>query len=151
LYSYRRGVLESRAVDEAVPGWFPSGSHEHSVPSRLEAWRPILERGGTLIGAFDGETLAGIAIYRPHLAEGTANLAVLHVSRIHRRKGIASLLTDEVARLARADGARRLYVSATPSESAVGFYRSHGFVPTDEPDEALFALEPEDIHMLLEL
>jgi hypothetical protein len=24
-------------------------------------------------------------------------------------------------------------------------------VPTDEPDEAMFALEPEDIHMILEL
>jgi ribosomal protein S18 acetylase RimI-like enzyme len=151
VYSYRRGVLASRAVDDAVPTWFPSGSHEHSVPSRVQAWRPILERGGTLIGAFDAETLAGVAIYRPRLAEGTANLSVLHVSRSFRRKGVASLLTEEVARLARADGARRLYVSATPSESAVGFYRSHGFVPTDEPDEAMFALEPEDIHMILEL
>ena len=48
-------------------------------------------------------------------------------------------------------GARRLYVSATPSGPTVEFYRSHGFEPTDEPDEALFALEPDDIHMILEL
>jgi ribosomal protein S18 acetylase RimI-like enzyme len=80
-----------------------------------------------------------------------ANLAVLHVSRSHRRRGVGSRLAAEVARLARADGARRLYVSATPSESAVSFYRSHGFVPTDEPDERLFALEPDDVHMTLEL
>lgn len=58
---------------------------------------------------------------------------------------------QEVARLARADGARRLYVSAIPSGSAVGFYRSHGFEPTDQPDEALFRLEPHDIHRILEL
>jgi N-acetylglutamate synthase-like GNAT family acetyltransferase len=56
-----------------------------------------------------------------------------------------------VARLARADGARRLYVSATPSAPTVEFYQSHGFEPTDEPDAALFALEPDDIHMILEL
>jgi ribosomal protein S18 acetylase RimI-like enzyme len=80
-----------------------------------------------------------------------ANLSVLYVSRNYRRKGIASILAGEVARLARADGARRLYVSATPSGAAVGFYRSHGFEPTDEPNEALFALEPDDIHMILEL
>jgi GNAT superfamily N-acetyltransferase len=80
-----------------------------------------------------------------------ANLSALFVSRSQRRRGVAALLTGEVVRLARADGARRLYVSATPSGSAVGFYRSQGFAPTDEPDAALFALEPADIHMVLEL
>jgi ribosomal protein S18 acetylase RimI-like enzyme len=134
-----------------VPTWSRSGDHEHSVQGRVNAWQPILDRGATLVGAFDVETLAGFAIYQPHLAEGMANLSVLHVSRNYRRRGIASLLAGEVARLARADGARRLYVSATPSGPAVEFYRSHGFEPTDEPNEALFALEPNDIHMTREL
>lgn len=171
-YSYRRGALERRSVDVAVPRWSPCGDGEHSVRGQIAAWQPILERGGTLVGAFDADALptavrapaapcasadspigllAGVAIYRPRLAEGTANLAVLHVSRSQRRRGIGSLLVREVARLARADGARRLYVSATPSGSAVGFYRSQGFEPTDQPHEALFALEPDDIHMILEL
>lgn len=151
LYSYRHGSLEERSADEHVPAWSESGEGEHSVHAHLRAWRPILERGGTLVGAFDADVLAGIAIYRPRLAEGLANLAVLHVSRRHRREGVASRLVAEVARLARADGARRLYVSATPSGSAVGFYRSQGFEPTDEPNAELFALEPDDIHMTLEL
>lgn len=150
-YSYRHGALEERVVDIAVPTWSPSGDHEHSVPSKVNAWRTLLDEGGTLVGAFAGDILAGVAIYRPHLTEGMANLAVLHVSRNQRRTGVASRLTDEVARLARADGARRLYVSATPSDSAVGFYQSHGFELTDEPNAALFALEPDDIHMILEL
>jgi ribosomal protein S18 acetylase RimI-like enzyme len=150
-YSYRCGSLDWRAVDVRVPPWSRSGDHEHSVRARVSEWMPILERGGTLIGAFDADTVAGAAIYRPHLEEGTANLSVLHVSRSHRRKGVASLLTGEVVRLARADGARRLYVSATPSDSAVGFYRRHGFEPTDAPNPELFALEPDDIHMVLEL
>jgi GNAT superfamily N-acetyltransferase len=150
-YSYRRGSLEGRTVDVMVPPWSRSGDHEHSVQARIDAWRPILDRGGTLVGAFDADTLAGVAIYRPHLAEGMANLSVLHVSRNYRRTGIGSRLAAEVARLARADGARRLYVSATPSGPTVEFYRSHGFEPTDEPNEALFALEPDDVHMILEL
>jgi ribosomal protein S18 acetylase RimI-like enzyme len=150
-YSYRRGSLDWRAVDVRVPAWSRSGSHEHSVGSKVREWLPILERGGTLIGAFDGDTVAGVAIYRPNLDEWTAGLSVLHVSRSYRRKGVASRLTAEVVRLARADGARRLYVSATPSDSAVGFYRSHGFEPTDAPNPELFALEPDDIHMILEL
>jgi ribosomal protein S18 acetylase RimI-like enzyme len=150
-YVYRNGTLEARVVDIAVPGWSPTGDHEHTVARRIDAWRPLLDQGGTLVGAFDADTLAGVAIYRPHLTPGVANLAVLHVSRSHRRAGVASLLTDEVARLARAGGAQRLYVSATPSDSAVGFYRSYGFEPTGEPNEAMFALEPDDIHMILAL
>ena len=121
------------------------------MQGKVNAWQPVLDRGGTLVGAFDRDTLVGFAIYRPDLAEGLANLSALFVSRNHRRKGIASLLTEEVARLARADCARRLYVSATPSRPTVEFYRSHGFKPTDEPNEDLFALEPDDIHMILEL
>jgi len=150
-YSYRRGTLEKRTVDVVVPTWSRSSDHEHSVQGRVNAWQPILDRGGTLVGAFDADSLAGFAIYQPHLAEGMANLSVLYVSRNYRRRGIGSLLAGEVARLARFDGARRLYVSATPSGSTVEFYRSHGFEPTDEPDQALFALEPHDIHMILDL
>ena len=150
-YSYRRGSLERRDVDVRVPPWSRRGDHEHSVQGKVKAWQPTLDRGGTLVGAFDADTLVGFAIYQRHLAEGMANLAVLHVSRSYRRKGIASLLVEEIARLARADSARRVYVSATPSGPTVEFYRSHGFEPTDEPNEALFALEPDDIHMILEL
>ncbi len=150
-YFYRDGSLERRVLDLEVPPWSPSGDHEHSVQSRVSAWRPLLDRGGKLVGAFDADTLVGVAIYRPDLAEGMANLAVLHVSRSHRRSGIAARLTGEVARLARADGADRLYVSATPSVSTVEFYRSQGFEVTDAPDPTLFSLEPDDIHMILEL
>lgn len=150
-YRYRRGTLEARSVDIRVPPWSRLGADEHSVQGKVDAWQPILDRGGTLVGAFDRDTLVGFAIYRPDLAQGLANLAVLHVSRDQRRKGIASLLTEEVARLARADGASLLYVSATPSVSTVEFYRSRGFELTDEPDEELFALEPDDIHMIRRL
>lgn len=150
-YSYRSGSLESRNVDVRVPTWSRSGNHEHSVQGKVNAWQPILDRGGTLIGAFDCDTLVGFAIYRPDLEERTANLAVLHVSRSYRRRGIASILTEEVKRLARSHGARRLYVSATRSGPTVDFYRSHGFEPTDEPNQTLFALEPLDIHMIVDL
>jgi hypothetical protein len=44
-----------------------------------------------------------------------------------------------------------LYVSATPSESALGFYRSLGARLADPVDPDLFAREPEDVHLVLEL
>ena len=147
LYHTRDGELIAEEADISVPPWFSEGD-EFSVQAKLKLWGPIVDDGGVLLGALDGEQLAGFAILRYRLAEGTAQLAVLHVSRSYRRRGIARLLTEEVCRLARADGARSLYVSATPSNSAVGFYTSLGFTLVDQPHPELFALEPEDIHMV---
>jgi hypothetical protein len=42
-------------------------------------------------------------------------------------------------------------VSATPSRSAVGFYRSRGFQPTLDVNRELYERQPEDIHMVLDL
>jgi ribosomal protein S18 acetylase RimI-like enzyme len=147
LYRMRDGELVAEDVDLAVPEWSNEGG-EYSVQSKVEHWGAYLQEGGVLLGALDGERLAGFAILRYRLDEGTAQLAVLHVSRPYRRQGIASQLTEEVSRLARADGARSLYVSATPSNSAVGFYTNLGFTLVDQPHPELFALEPEDIHMI---
>ena len=43
--------------------------------------------------------------------------------------------------------ARKLYISATPSENTINFYRNLGCIVTEDVDQALFELEPEDIHM----
>jgi len=85
---------------------------------------------------------------RYELSDTVAQLALLHVSRAYRRQGIATRLFQEACRLARGDGAEELYVSATPSESAVGFYRSQGCRLAEQVNEELYAEEPEDIHMI---
>ena len=95
--------------------------------------------------------MVGIIVLRPRLTDEMAQLAALFVSRDYRRTGIATQLTHHLIRMARASGARRLYVSATPSRSAVGFYQSQGFGLVDRVHPDLFAREPEDIHMVLEL
>lgn len=148
-YFVRDGRLESEPVDWRVPRWYDEGEPEHSVPGLVQAWQALLDQGGTMLGAVDGGRLVGVAIYRPDLAEAMGQLAVLYVSNGHRRQGIATRLTGEVARLARQEGARELYVTATPSQSAVGFYLSQGFRLAEEPHPALYALEPEDIHMIM--
>ena len=131
-------------------GWL-EGDGEHSFAQMIRGARRQLDLGGTAIGAFDGDRLAGIAIYRPRLTPSMAQLALLHVSNNYRRQGVASRLYDEILRMTRADGGTALYVSATPTESAVGFYRSKGFEPTDKPHPDLLAEEPDDIHMVMEL
>ena len=147
-YTYRDGKLQAEAVDWQVPPWSTEGEGSHSVQAMIRFCARHLEEGGVLLGALDGERLAGVAIVRCRLRDGLAQLAFLHVSRPYRRQGIAARLTEEAMQLAREDGARTLYVSATPSESAVGFYLSEGFRPAQAPDPELLALEPEDIHMI---
>jgi ribosomal protein S18 acetylase RimI-like enzyme len=115
---------------------------------RIAEFLVEMDRGDTVLGAFDGDRLVGAASLCYQLSEDMAQLVSLHVSQSHRRRGVATTLTDEIIRLAQDSGARRIYVSATPSASAVGFYRSKGFELAEQVNEELFALEPEDIHMI---
>lgn len=114
-------------------------------------WRTYIANGGAALGAFEGGRLVGIATLRRAVRPGVDQLEALFVDRRHRSRGIAAALVGEIAGLAREGGARELYVSATPSESAVGCYRSLGFVPTLEPIPELLELEPDDIHMTHDL
>ena len=150
-YRQKAAELEAYAVAWSVPRWSEGDQGEHSVGQRVRDLARVLEQGGVMLGALDGEALVGYAVLRPDLHEGMAELKALFMSRPYRRKGIATRLLEEICRLARESGAKRLYVSATPSESAVGFYLSQGFAPTLEPDPELLAQEPEDIHMIREL
>ncbi|MBD3237107.1 MAG: GNAT family N-acetyltransferase [Candidatus Eisenbacteria bacterium] len=147
-YTAAGGVLRERRVDWRVPPWDPDPESPHSAQALVHQFAPLLEEGGVLLGAFDAARIVGLGVLRPKLTEEMAQLALLHVSCSHRRQGVGTRLTEEILRLARWRGARRIYVSATPSLSAVGFYRRCGFVPTAEPHPELWALEPEDIHMV---
>lgn len=144
-YRSRGGALELIDVEIRAPRWGEPG--EHTVQHHVDSWEPLIAAGASLLGAFDGDRLVGFAIYNPYLSEGVAQFAAIYVSRPYRGKGIGRELSDEVVQRARADGALRLYVSATPSRTTVDFYMGQGFEPVASPDEKLFALEPDDIHM----
>ena len=148
-YRWRESRLQLFDVDIRAPRWGEPG--EHSVEHYCDSWKPVLDGGGALLGAFDEDVLVGFAICDPGRREGPPRLAALHVSRAYRGRGIGRLLTEAVVRVARAGGARRLYVSATPTRGTVDFYIARGFVPLLTPDARLFALEPDDIHMEMTL
>ena len=68
---------------------------------KIRGWSPVLdELAGTLLGAFDGRSLVGFAIYEPCLTPDMGQLAVVHGTRSHRRNGLGALLTREVVALA---------------------------------------------------
>lgn len=148
------GDIVYRWIDgrvQATPeAWHRPRWDAEEVKRRIAAYTVEMERGGILLGAFDGDLLVGMAVLRYNLTDTLAQLVALFVSKDYRRRGVASGLTQEIARLAQANGARALYVSAVPSRSAVGFYTSQGFQPMQDVNPELYALEPEDIHMRLE-
>ena len=74
-------------------------------------------------------------------------LKFLHVGRPYRRTGLGRTLFERAAQRAREMGAKKLYISATPSENTIGFYMRLGCTLASEIDAELFALEPEDIHL----
>lgn len=150
-YSCEAAQLERMSVDWEIPNFLLEDTGEHSLAHQIDFCRGHLNAGGRMIGAFDGHQMVGIGVLRPELRPGLAQLAYLQISKGYRRQGVASRLAEKLFQYATATGADRVYVSATPSGSAVGFYLRQGFNPVEQPLPELYALEPEDIHMVKDL
>jgi predicted N-acetyltransferase YhbS len=125
-------------------------------PEEAELYMPILfdcyDRGGTFWGMFKDEMLVGVAILESKFIgsrQDALQLKFLHVSHDYRKRGIASTLFKLAVEKAKALGAKKLYISATPSEHTVNYYLRLGCVLATEIDPELFELEPEDIHLQL--
>jgi ribosomal protein S18 acetylase RimI-like enzyme len=151
-YAVVDGVLTDRPIAMVeVPPWDPTGDGPFSVAHHLAFCRPLLARGAALFGVLDGAQPAGLVVVEPDFEPGLARLAWLHVSRPYRRRGVAEALWATAAEAARVGGARSMYVSATPTGSAVGFYLSRGCRLAEPPHPDLLAEEPEDIHFVCPL
>jgi len=143
-YEVREGGLVLRPGFFDIPGW-PTGEPAKAMPL-LEA---SFDRGGVFLGVFEGPRLVGAAAIdtrRLGPAADLVQLSFLHVGRDHRRQGLGTELYEAADAVAATLGAAGLYVSATPSENTVDFYRRRGCRVTPDPDPELLALEPEDIH-----
>jgi len=149
IYRYEAGrLVEERGVFDS-PNW-----GQAHIEHLIALCRPHLAGAGVLLGALDGQTLAGVAVLGDPLFGRRLDqlqLVLLHVSRAYRRQGVARQLMAEAVKRAKQRGAAYLYISATPSRSAVGFYLSQGCEVAKEVDPELFALEPEDIHLIKRL
>ena len=150
-YKYTEGKLQQLEVNWDSPMWQTEGNGEHTIAAQVSFCQAHLARKGQMYGAFHNEKLVGVGIIQQEIQEGIAQLAYLHVSNRYRRKGIGKQITKELTHEATRAGAKKMYVSATPSGSAVGFYLSCGFRPVDTPIPELFQLEPEDIHMIKDI
>ncbi|HEY3473688.1 MAG TPA: GNAT family N-acetyltransferase [Anaerolineales bacterium] len=148
-YSLKNGRLVLRPDYFDIQGW---------PPAEEELYTPILidcyDRGGMFWGAFENDQLVSVAILESKFIgaqRDTLQLKFLHVSRDYRKRGIASTLFNLAVEKAKALGAKRLYISATPSENTVNYYLGLGCVLAMELNAELLALEPEDIHLEYEI
>ena len=145
-------LVEAPVVMADIPAWDPDGAGDGSVASQMAFYASVVAKGAALFGAFDDDgELMGLAAVHPTFEPGLAWLATLHVSRAHRRRGAASALWGAGVALAHEAGAGSLYVSATRTGSAVGFYLSRGCRLADPVHPELFAHEPVDIHLVCPL
>jgi predicted N-acetyltransferase YhbS len=149
IYYLENGALVLKQEHYDMHGW---------PPGEAEKYTPVLEacfdRGGWFYGLFDNRQLVGAAVLEGCFIgrnKDQLQLKFLHISSDYRRKGLGRWLFDQARVQARKRGAKRMYVSATPSEHTISFYLHSGCRVTQEPDPELFALEPEDIHLECDL
>jgi predicted N-acetyltransferase YhbS len=145
IYHCENGTLVLRPEHYDIPGWLP-GEAEKYTPILLNCF----DRGGWFYGAFDHADLIGIVVLENECI-GTHHdqlqLTFLYVSNAYRNRGLGKRLFALAKATARERGAKRLYISATPSENTVNFYLRLGCTVAGEPDPELIELEPDDIHL----
>lgn len=149
IYVWENGRLERRVEYWDVQDW-PPGEPEKYTPILLDCF----EHGGWFQGLFDNGKLVAVAVLDNHFIgreHDWLQLKFLHVSADYRGQGLGAQLFRAARAEAGRRGARRMYISATPSEHTIHFYLGLGCWVCEEPDPELFALEPEDIHLLCEV
>ena len=145
IYKLRDGKLVLVPDYFDAQGW-PPNEAEHYTPILTDCF----DRGGTFWGAFEDEKIIGTAVLESKFIgtkHDTLQLKFLHVSNKHRKQGLGKRLFNLAVERAKSLGAKKMYISATPSENTINFYMRLDCTLASEIDPELFALEPEDIHL----
>lgn len=145
VYYLQNGKLVLRPEHHDVAGW-PTGEAEKYTPILLECF----DRGGWFHGSFEDGRMTGVVVLDSKWLGNPRDqlqLEFLHVSNAWRKRGLGRHLFNLAKTTAYESGARRLYISATPSENTVNFYLRLGCRLAAEPDPELFVREPDDIHL----
>lgn len=146
IYHLRNGKLILVPEYFDAQGW-PPGEAELYTPILLDCF----DRGGIFWGAFEEDgKIIGVSVLESKFIganHDTLQLKFLHVSHGVRKQGLGKKLFNLAVEKAKSSGARKLYISATPSENTINYYMRLGCVLATEIDPELFTLEPEDIHL----
>lgn len=126
--------------------------HLQNDPPKL---KQLYHQQAEFIGAFSGQgKMVGISVVSNQIIHDYPDAKLLHyfyVDADQQGQGIGAQLMQAAKASAIQLGAKSLYISATPSKRTVDFYMKHGAQVLDKPDQQLWQLEPEDIHLLCEI
>lgn len=149
MYYFRNGELELANEYHDVKGW-----DLNELRSYIARLQDIYNRKGTIYGAFDNGKIVGLAALESKFMgknKDQIKFDMLYISSNYRKRGISKSLVNLLIEKAKELGAKKLYISATPSKNTVDFYMAIGAKVTGEIDKELYESEPYDIHMELEL
>jgi predicted N-acetyltransferase YhbS len=145
IYYLAHGELALKTEYCDMKGW-PAGEPEKYTPLLFECF----DRGGWFYGIYDGTKLIAAVVLDCQAIGNDKNrlqLKFLHVSSAFRNRGIGKALFSAAVSEAARRGAKKIYISASPSEHTVKFYMKLGCTVADSPDPELQRLEPYDIHL----
>ena len=117
------------------------------IQKRVTGWKPALEDGGLMYGAFDVQKLVGFVILGPKKPDRSGEIIALFIDRDYRRQGIAGELLAWAERKALALGMESLYVYANPTESSLSFYLKNSFEIVGLISKEIVGSLPGDIVM----
>lgn len=146
-YEFDNGGLTLKEVDIKV-----SGFDSIDLDNLIKNQKVILDANGRVFGAFADSDLIGVCSVDSRLfgeQNEYAKLDIMYIDAVHQGKGIAKNLVQKAILYAKSIGAKKLYISATPTKRTVDFYLHIGASLISQPNKKLFELEPEDIHMEL--
>jgi len=149
IYYLIDGKLVLKPEQYDMSGW-PPGEPEHYTPILLDCF----DHGGYFWGTFSGELLVGVVVLESRFigsVKDTLQVKFLHVSNNYREQGLGKKLFLLTVEKAIELEAKRLYISATPSENTINFYLNQGCTLASEINQELFELEPDDIHLEFDL
>ena len=116
----------------------------------IDDMRGIALDGGAVFAALEADRVMGFtAVCRPPMGScgQYRQLAKLYVHAASRGNGLGKKLFLQACDSARKMGAEKLYISAHSSIETIGWYRHMGCTEAAEYDQALAALEPDDVQM----
>jgi GNAT superfamily N-acetyltransferase len=116
----------------------------------IDKMHRIIDEGGFLYGAFEGEYLKGfVSVLSEPLGSRRQylDLFFLFVSEEQRGKGVGKRLFAQARKWAREKGAESLYISAHSAIESQTFYRAMGCVDAEEISQPHVLHEPLDCQM----
>jgi len=118
---------------------------EDDLDERIGWWLPELEKGGALIGAFDGERLVGFVVSGHKRGDESAELSAIFVDKDYRGKGAGSALMRAAEENAIRRGVRAMYIMSVPTAATVDFYVKQGYRIISVIDKSIVGSFPWDV------